>query len=310
MSARPCASTQWATGTRTSTSARSGKHAQRFHFTVRLANIPRCRNFVTKTWPKYGAFKPNYLATDFKARGLIDASGKSPFKAFPFYDDASEIVRIQREFYTGFINTYYATDADVAKDYEVKAWFEEVRRGPTGPAVDGKGLIPVPDFPEKPSKQTLVEVLTHNAWLQVAHHSLNSGDPIHSSMILPFHPGGLFKPVPETKGIDDATLITFLPNATAAVTAIAFSATFNRPRYQQMERPRTLAYAYSGPDFLARFAEPGVTQAADKYKAAMSALGGKAQARKIEKDGMCTGQRIPFCYNSLNPLYIPWFFSV
>ena len=129
-------------------------------------------------------------------------------------------------------------------------------------------------------------------------------------MTLPFHPGGLYRPVPTTKGIDDAGLVAFLPNATASVTYIGFLSSFNRPRYQKMERPRTLAYAYSGTDFLARFGEKEITQAADKYKAAMSKLGEKNQARKIEQDGMCTGQGIPFCWTALDPMYIPWFFSV
>jgi len=129
-------------------------------------------------------------------------------------------------------------------------------------------------------------------------------------MTLPYHPGGLYRPVPTTKGIDDAGLVAFLPNATVSVTYIGFLSSFNRPRYQKMERPRTLAYAYSGTDFLARFGEKEITQAADKYKAAMSKLGEKNQARKIEHDGMCTGQGIPFCWTALDPMYIPWFFSV
>ncbi|KAF2637306.1 Lipoxygenase [Massarina eburnea CBS 473.64] len=258
-----------------------------------------CRNFVSKFWPTYGAFKPNYLHTDFKTRGLVDDAGTSPFKTFPFFDDASEIVSVQREFFTSFIDTYYGSDADVDKDYEVKAWFEEAQ-----------GLIPVQDFPEKATKEVLIDVLTHNAWLQVAHHSLNAGDPVRSSLTLPFHPGGLYKPVPTTKDIDDESLIAFLPNATASVTYIAFLSSFNRPRYQSMELPRTLAYAYSGPDFLARFGEKSVAEAADKYKKDMTTLGEENQNRKIEQDGLCTGQGIPFCWTAINPLYVPWFFSV
>lgn len=265
---------------------------------------------MTENWPKYGAFTPNYLGTDLKARGLIDVSGTSPFKNFPFLDDASEIVRIQREFYTSFVNTYYTSDADVEEDYELNAWFKEVRRGPTGPEVESQGLIPVQDFPSKADKPTLIDVLTHNAWLQVSHHSINAGDPVRNSLTLPFHPGGLYKPVPTTKGIDDAALVEFLPNATASVAYIGFLASFNRPRYRTMERPRTLAYVYSGEDFLARFAEREVMEAANRYKEAMTRLGEKNEERKIEGNGMCSGQGIPFCWTALNPVYIPWFFSV
>ncbi|KAF2451749.1 Lipoxygenase [Karstenula rhodostoma CBS 690.94] len=248
-----------------------------------------CRNFATKHWPTYGAFEPNYLQTDFQARGLVDKSGKSPFKQFPFWDDASKIVRTQRKFFTSFIDA-------------------EVRRGPTGPEVEAQGLIPVQSFPVKKTKKVLVDILTHNAWLQVAHHLLNAGDPVRSSLTLPFHPGGLYKPVPEAKGVE--SIVPFLPNATASITYIGFLASFNRPRYQTMDPPRTLAHEYSGPDFLARFAEKKVKDAADKYLKAMSALGAKNEARKIEKDGMCTGQGIPFCWTALNPSYISWFFSV
>nr|QCS26860.1 putative manganese lipoxygenase [Didymosphaeria variabile] len=267
-----------------------------------------CRNFVTKHWPTFGAFEPNYLQTDLQSRGLVDESGKSPFKQFPFWDDSSEIVRIQREFFTSFIDTYYKSDHDVAADHEVCAWFKEVRRGPTGPEVEGQGLTPVASFPEKATKKVLIDVLTHNAWLQVAHHSLNAGDPVRSSLTLPFHPGGLYKPVPEAKGVE--SIVPFLPNATASITYIGFLASFNRPRYRTMDPPRTLAHAYSGTEFLARFAEKEVHNAADKYLEAMSNLGAKNDARKIEENGMCTEQGIPFCWTALNPSYIPWFFSV
>ncbi|PVH93852.1 Lipoxygenase [Periconia macrospinosa] len=267
-----------------------------------------CRNFVTEYWPTYGAFEPNYLQTDLHARGLVDEAGISPFKTFPFWDDASEILRVQREFFTTFVDTYYTSDEEVTADEEVGDWFEEVRRGPTGPEVEAQGLTPVASFPEKAAKKVLVDVLTHNAWLQVAHHSLNAGDPVRSSLTLPFHPGGLHKPVPEAKGIE--SVVPFLPNATASVTSIGFSASFNRPRYRTMDPPRTLAYAYSGPEFLAHFAEKEVHDAADKYLEDMTRLGEKNDARKIEADGMCTGQGIPFCWTAINPSYIPWFFSV
>ncbi|KAJ4300838.1 hypothetical protein N0V90_002926 [Kalmusia sp. IMI 367209] len=267
-----------------------------------------CRNFVTNYWSTYGAFEPNYLHTDLKTRGLVDSDGKYPFKHFPFWDDASEILRIQGDFFTSFIDTFYATDDHVTTDHEVSAWFEEVRRGPTGPEVEAQGLIPVQHFPTKADKKTLVNVLMHNAWLQVAHHSLNAGDPVRSSLTLPFHPGGLYKPVPDAKGID--SVIPFLPNATASITYIGFLASFNRPRYQTMDPPRTLAHAYSGEDFLRRFAEGEVRDAARTYLDAMRDLGDKNEARKIEEDGLCTGQGIPFCWTAINPSYIPWFFSV
>lgn len=268
----------------------------------------RCRNFVTENWKKYGAFEPNYLQADFQARGLVDASGKHPFKIFPFWDDASEILRAQRAFFTSFVDAYYDCDEHVTDDYEVAAWFEEVRRGPTGPEVEAQGLTPVESFPAKASKKVLVDVLTHNAWLQVAHHSLNAGDPVRSSLTLPFHPGGLYQPPPKAKGAE--SVVPFLPNATASVTYIGFLASFNRPRYRTMDPPRTLAYAYSGAEFLKRFGEQKVHEAADAYLKAMNELGAKNDARKIEADGMCTDQGIPFCWTTLNPSYIPWFFSV
>lgn len=248
------------------------------------------------------------MQTDFQARGLIDAEGKYPFKTFPFWDDVSEIVRIQREFFTSFVDAYYDGDSQVTEDDEIVAWFEEVNRGPTGAEVEAQGLIPIQSFPTKANKAVLVDVLTHNAWLQIAHHSLNAGDPIRSSLTLPFHPGGLYKPVPEAKGVD--SIVPFLPNATASVSYIGFLASFNRPRYQTMDPPRTLEHAFSGKEFLARFGEEKVHAAADKYLEGMGALGAKNDGRKIEADGLCTDQGIPFCWTALNPSYIPWFFSV
>ena len=112
---------------------------------------------------------------------------------------------------------------------------------------------------------------------------MNVGDPVRSSLTLSYHLGGLHKPVLTTKNIDDAALISVFPKATASVTYIGFLASFNRQRYRDMEQPHTLAFAHSGQEFLARFGETEVKQAAHKYLKEMTALGEKNRLENLNR---------------------------
>jgi hypothetical protein len=106
---------------------------------------------------------------------------------------------------TSFVNSYYPTSSSIAQDNELQAWFAEAN----GPAE-------VIDFPNAPSKATLIAVLIHFAFLTgVAHHTLNTGDPIASLATLPFHPVALFQPIPTAKGVTN--IVLFLPSASAAL---------------------------------------------------------------------------------------------
>lgn len=230
-----------------------------------------------------------------KSRGLINENGEYPFKNFPFFDDANEIHSIYKNFFTSFVDSYYASDADVAADQEVANWFEE---GPKNAKVH--------DFPDVSTlnKQTLIDVLTHFGFIvSVSHHALNGGDPIGSKATLPFHLPALHAPVPEAKGVTD--LMPFLPDAKQAVHYIGFIASFNRPFYETSGR--TLQNAFSEDNMLARLNEE-TKQASQTFLDSMQSLSQEVRSRGFDENGLSMG--MPFVYRTLDPGYIPFFCAV
>ncbi|RYP28549.1 hypothetical protein DL767_007155 [Monosporascus sp. MG133] len=157
-----------------------------------------CQDYVTNNWPTRGAYQGGYLKNDFQARRTEDLE---------IYHD-----------FVAFVNSYYASDDDVAADPELKNWFAEA------PAAK------VVDFPTGPvTKEALVDVLTHFGFIvSVVHHGLNGGDPVGSKAALPFHLNALYAPLPTEKGATD--LLPFLTPAEHAETRAAtahFSARMN-----------------------------------------------------------------------------------
>jgi hypothetical protein len=181
----------------------------------------------------------------------------------------------------------------VAADNEVQAWIKEAN----GPAQ-------VIDFPTTASKATLVQVLTHFAFLTgVAHHVLNTGDPVASIATLPFHPTALYAPIPTSKGITD--VIPWLPPAPLALGQVDLFAGFNRPNL--MSTNRTLAYAFSNPAFLSVF-NGQVTSAAETFLSTMRDLSAQIRGRVFNSQGLSQG--MPFIWKGLDPGTIPFYFAV
>ncbi|RYP50556.1 hypothetical protein DL768_003952 [Monosporascus sp. mg162] len=252
-----------------------------------------CRDYVTNNWPTRGAYQGGYLKNDFQARGLVDENSEFNFKFFPFYQDALKIQEIYREFFVAFVDSYYASDDDVAADSELQNWFAEA------PAAK------VVDFPTGPvTKETLTDVLTHFGFIvSVVHHGLNGGDPVGSKATLPFHLNAMYAPLPTEKGVTD--LLPFLPPAEQAVHYIAFIATFNRPFYRTSGR--TLEYAFWDESLLERFNKETRAAAAD-FRARMNGLSREIRTRDFDEKGLSLG--MPFIYRTLDPGYIPYFSAV
>ncbi|KAH8103496.1 lipoxygenase [Cristinia sonorae] len=246
-----------------------------------------CRDYVTDTWPTLGRYKANYLHTDFKARGLINEKGKYPFKAFPFWDDASEIHAGYKAFFKTFVDSYYPTEAYIIGDYELQNWFVEATK-------NAKSV----------NKETLVEVLTHFGFLvSVGHHALNGGDPVGSKATLPYHLPAIFAPPPDTKGVTD--LLPFLPSVKQSIHYIGFIATFNRQFYEKDKR--TLMNAYTDDPLLARLND-ATKRGAQDFFTNMKALSDKIRARTFDSNGLSNG--LPFVYRTLDPDFIPFISAV
>ncbi|KAI1412776.1 Lipoxygenase [Hypoxylon sp. FL1857] len=256
-----------------------------------------CRQFVTENWKTHGAFQSGYLTNDLRTRGLIDENSQFKFKSFPFFQDAVKIRNTFHDFFTSFIDSYYASDADVNADFEVRNWFAEA-----------ENAAQVYDFPASDSsfltKETLVDVLTHFGFIvSVVHHGLNGGDPVGSKATLPFHLNALYAPLPTEKGVTD--LLPFLPPPESAIHYIGFLATFNRPFYRTSNR--TLEYAFSDDALLQRLNDK-TRDAAATFMDGMKSISTEIRARSFYENGLSLG--MPFVYRTLDPGYIPYFSAV
>lgn len=253
-----------------------------------------CRDFVTDRWPVDGRFQGGYLENDLKARGLIDDNGESPFKSFPFYEDAKEIRDIYKTFFTSFVNSYYGSEDELSGDSEVRAWF-----------VEASAKAKSQDFPaeDQLNKEILIDVLTHFAFAtSVSHHSTNGGAPIASGT-LPFHIPAIYTAIPTEKGVED--LLPYLPDAETAVHYLGFMASFNRPFYGTSGR--TLEDAFATTDSMTRL-NTDTNSAAQTFVTGMDSLSEKIRGRQFDNDGL--SQNMPFIYRTLDPGYIPFFCAV
>ena len=243
--------------------------------------------------PSEGAIQAKYLQADFTARGLINCHYGPPLPSIPFYDDASVLVSEITEFMTAFVTSYYANDAIIKADYELQAWVNE-----------SNGAAQVIDFPTIRDTRTLIEVLTHIAFLTgVKHHSVNTGTPVASLGVLPLHNFALYQPVPKAKGVTD--VFPFLTPTEQALGQVDLLSQFGRPAY--VAQNRTLTYMFSDDSFLSQF-HSSLQGAAGSFQAAMVAQSAKIRARTFDRNGLSQG--MPFVYRQLDPSVIPWFFAV
>ncbi|TGJ80740.1 hypothetical protein E0Z10_g8025 [Xylaria hypoxylon] len=159
-------------------------------------------------------FERNYYRSEFKKRGLVDSPFGPKLKSFPFYEDTSVITEAIRGFMETFINSYYPNDKAVAQDVELQAWQRETR------------AAQVYDFPHITTRQAIVDVLTHQAYLSVIVSNVMSTNGIHmNSMSLPFAPAGFLQPIPSKKGLTEKDLTKTNPKARVA--AAKFKDTMN-----------------------------------------------------------------------------------
>ena len=254
------------------------------------------REFATEYYAKVaGAFRSNYFLSDVTSRGLLNCSYGPALKEFPFFEDASVLQSSIHRFMSTFVDSYYDTDTAITQDYELQAWVRE--------ATEGASVIDFPDFPIF-QKAVLVDILTHVAFLTgVSHHVLNSGEPVGTSGVLPFHPSALYRAPPVGKGVQD--LMPYLTPATDAVRHVALFARFNRPELEA--KNQTLAHMFLSQTLLNRWPAE-IRQAASKFYGELEAFSGRVSSRSFDADGLSQG--MPFIWQGLDPRRVPFFLSV
>lgn len=238
-----------------------------------------------------GDFQANYFLTNLERRGLINSKFGPPLAKFPFLDDATVIYDAIRTFMTSFVDSYYASDADVKADTELQAWAKEAN----GPA-EAK------DFPSSiATKETIIDILTHVAHLgSTAHHAVNTNELLSASSTLPFHPPAIYAPTPDTKG-DNKNVVDWLPPFGQVLVQLNFAGLFARPLLEYSNR--SLTHMFDDPDMLAKM-NPATEDAAATFKSAMEAFSDEVAARQFDSQGLSQG--MPFVWQALDPRVAPY----
>jgi arachidonate 15-lipoxygenase (second type)/8-lipoxygenase (S-type) len=238
------------------------------------------------------AFQANYFYENLASRGLINTTHGSRIKHFPFFEDASVIYTAIQAFMTTFIDSYYTHPSMFAQDEELQAWMLE-----SVPA-------DIIDFPKSADRRTLVDILTHIAFLGSAvHQTLNTNDISEASGSLPFHPFALYQPIPIAKGVED--IIPFLPNITQSIGQIGLTALFARPEY--VNSNRSLTQMFNDGIMLARMNKK-TAEAARLFQAEMKKFSKLVSSRTFDAQGLCQG--MPFIWKALDPERSPYYLTI
>lgn len=239
-----------------------------------------------------GAFQANYLYNNLQSRGLINSAFGTKIRHFPFFEDASVIHAAIQSFMAAFVDSYYVTPAMFIEDNELQAWIVE-----SGPAK-------IIDFPQRINRGTLIDILTHVAFLgSVAHHTINTNDFSEASGSLPFHPFSIYRPIPTAKGVTD--IVAFLPNETQSIGQIALAAFFARPEF--VKSNRSMTHMFNDTTMLARMNKE-VIQAATLFQTAMQEFSSLVSSRRFDAKGLSQG--MPFIWKALNPEIAPYYLTI
>ena len=259
-----------------------------FAFTGRSAQDYTTDRYFNKG---VGAFKSNYFRAELEHRGLINSPFGPKLKHFPFYEDASVIHAAMQKFMSVFVSSYYHSDAAVANDAELQAW-----------ALEANGPAEAIDFPATiPSRDVLVEILTHFAHLSTtAHHAVNTNSLGRISASLPFHPTALYQEPPSAKG-NTTNPAAYLPPLHKCIRQFHTNALFARPRLVDTER--SLVHMFDDPTMLHRTNER-TKQAAAEFRREMEAFSEVVAARGFDGKGLSGG--MPFLWRDLDPRVQPW----
>jgi len=193
-----------------------------------------------------------------------------------------------KSFLGTFIRSHYRNEAWIRNDPELACWFKEVKRAGSVDFPGGAG--------EYVSASTLVDILTHVAYLtSVQHQAMNNNDQFISSL-LPTSPMAFYKPLPTAKGLSEGDILSLLPNATQSVGQLSLSAAFSRPEFANTDR--ALLNVFKDKDFYASL-NGETRRAAAAFEATMEGLSAEIAGRNFDGHGLYRGA--PFLWRALDP---------
>ncbi|KAG6012371.1 hypothetical protein E4U43_007829 [Claviceps pusilla] len=232
-------------------------------------------------------FRANYFPDHLERHGLLNSPFGPPIRHFPFAEDASVIHAAWKSFLGTFVRSHYRKESFVRQDPELACWFKEVKRA---------GSVDFPGPDEHVSTSTLVDILTHVAYLtSVQHQAMNNNDQFLNAL-LPANPMAFYKPLPTAKGLSEADIISLLPDAKQAVGQLSLSAAFSRPEFANSDK--ALLNVFKDEGFYASLNNE-TRRAAATFEAAMEGLSAEIAGRRFDEHGLCRGA--PFIWRALDP---------
>jgi len=201
-------------------------------------------------------FYDNMLPADLRARGVDDAA---LLPDYPYRDDALLVWNATQQWVTDYVAAYYASDADVTGDFELKAWASEL-------AGSGK----VKGFKPITTRAQLALVVTAVIFNASAQHAAVNFPQSSLMTYAPFYAGMGGTPAPVgAAGQGEASWSQMLPARLAAQEQILLFHILGGVYYRTLGEYRDNAFPYA-PVLL----DPAVTGAGGPLERFRSALAG------------------------------------
>ena len=213
-------------------------------------------------------FYDSMLPNDLRARGVDDA-GQLP--DYPYRDDALLVWNAIQQWVVDYLAVYYAGDADVTGDYELKAWAAEL-------AGSGK----VKGFRPITTRSQLTLVVTAIIFNASAQHAAVNFPQSELMTYAPFYAGTAGASAPSTSaGQTEATWSQMLPSRLAAQEQILLFHILGGVYYRTLGEYRDNAFPY-----LPVLLDPAITSPGgplDRFRAALSGVESTIRQRNLAR---------------------------
>lgn len=168
-------------------------------------------------------FEATSLPRNLLLRGVADAS---VLRDYPFRDDGLLVWNAIGEWVSSYVALYYRSDADVAGDFELQAWVQEVL------SPDGGRLVGFGENGAMRTRAGLIDTLTCAIYTASAQHWALNG-PLSTLMAyVPYYPISAYAPRPTaTSGASEADLLAALPPLEQAQRQLGASYLMGSVRY-------------------------------------------------------------------------------
>lgn len=165
----------------------------------------QCMDLVTRSVQSFD-LAASLPTADLAARGVGD---RDSLPVYPWRDDALDIWTCIHDFVSAYLALYYASDAEVDGDVEIRAWAGDMRA-----QFGGRLSVPVPQ-----TRAALADVVSYIMFVGGPLHSVANDSQFDNMAFAPNMPTALYAPAPGPGTVDaDAALAAmYLPESMAVL---------------------------------------------------------------------------------------------